>query len=245
MSNPESSKSGPSAEAIVAVVLLAVCVVVGIAYWLLSPKSPPASAGATSTPGAAAGSSKTAGQTAAEQDALNAWNHKLQNNFAELDQQRQQSAEREAEQKRQEQELAAAEAARKAAEEAAAKAAKAAAAKASSVEAAAAPPPASAAPATHVPQRVDASVDWTSCRQPDYPSRSKDRGEQGTVTLRFALSVSGAVQSSSVVNSSGFSRLDDAALHALTRCQFKPITVDGKPVAGSTDVRFQWKLNGF
>ncbi|HET8882227.1 MAG TPA: energy transducer TonB [Solimonas sp.] len=251
MANPESSKSAPlrSAEVIVAGVLLAVCVVVGAAYWLLSPKTRPATAPAVShTPASAP--AKTPEQTAAEQDALAAWNHKLKDNFAELDEQRQQKAEQEAlERKKAEaaaeaaQQAAAVEAARKAAEAAKART-QASAARARSNTSAPAAAGDSAPRKTRAVKRVEASIDWNSCRQPDYPNRSKDRGEQGIVTLLFSLDASGDVLDGTIKQSSGSDRLDDAALRAIRKCHFKPATVDGEAVASRATIRFQWKLDG-
>lgn len=246
MANPESSKSAPlrSAEVIVAGVLLAVCVIVGAAYWLLSPKaSPVATPGAPLAPAPAP--AKAPGQTAAEQDALAAWNHKLKDNFAELDQQRQQKADQEALERKMAE--TAAEAARQAAAaEAARKAAEA--ARARTQTSVAPTPPAAATDSaprkTRAVKRVEASIDWNSCRQPDYPNRSKDRGEQGIVTLLFSLDANGDVLDGTIKQSSGSDRLDEAALRAIRKCHFKPATIDGEAVASRTTVRFQWKLDG-
>ncbi|HET8881499.1 MAG TPA: energy transducer TonB, partial [Solimonas sp.] len=93
-------------------------------------------------------------------------------------------------------------------------------------------------------KRVEASIDWSSCRQPDYPNRSKDRGEQGIVTLLFSLDASGDVLDGTIKQSSGSDRLDDAALRAIRKCHFRPATVDGEAVASRTTIRFQWKLDG-
>jgi TonB family protein len=251
LANPESSKSASlrSAEVIVAGVLLAVCVVVGAAYWLLSPKTRPAAVPvAPHTPASAP--AKTAEQTAAEQDALAAWNHKLKDNFAELDEQRQQKAEQEAlDKKKAEAEAeaarqAAAEAARKAAEAAKARTQASAARARSGTSAPAAAANDSAPRKTRAVKRVEASIDWNSCRQPDYPNRSKDRGEQGIVTLLFSLDASGDVLDGTIKQSSGSDRLDDAALRAIRKCHFRPATVDGEAVASRTTIRFQWKLDG-
>jgi TonB family protein len=137
---------------------------------------------------------------------------------------------------------AAAEAARKAAEAARARTQ-------TSVARSGAPtPPAAAADSaprkTRAVKRVEASIDWNSCRQPDYPNRSKDRGEQGIVTLLFSLDANGDVLDGTIKQSSGSDRLDEAALRAIRKCHFKPATVDGEAVASRTTVRFRWKLDG-
>ena len=49
------------------------------------------------------------------------------------------------------------------------------------------------------------------CRLPQYPKRSEEKGEEGTVVLRFLVGTDGRVQSAQLLKSSGFDRLDNAA----------------------------------
>jgi TonB family protein len=66
--------------------------------------------------------------------------------------------------------------------------------------------------------------------RPIYPTLSKRLNEQGTVDLRILVTSTGEVGALEVRNSSGFERLDQAAVEAVKTWRFNPATVDGKPV---------------
>lgn len=105
------------------------------------------------------------------------------------------------------------------------------------------PPPPAAAPASSAPVRVGASVaPGGNCPKPQYPSASRRLEEEGTVSLRFLIGADGHVLQSEVVKSSGFARLDEAARAALSKCQFRPGTVDGKPEQSWANIQYQWRL---
>lgn len=80
------------------------------------------------------------------------------------------------------------------------------------------------------------------CRLPQYPKRSEDKGEEGTVVLRFLVGTDGNVQSAQLVKSSGFERLDTAAREAFMKCKFTPGTIDGAAVASWVRQPFTWRL---
>lgn len=65
---------------------------------------------------------------------------------------------------------------------------------------------------------------------PRYPVESRRKKEQGTVELLLVLGIDGAVEAISVVRSSGFARLDDAALSAVRRWRWQPTSRNGAPV---------------
>jgi protein TonB len=93
------------------------------------------------------------------------------------------------------------------------------------------------------PVRTPAVINASSsCETPEYPSQSRRLQESGTVQLRFYVGTDGRVIESMVERSSGFKRLDEAARVALSKCQFKPGTVDGKPEASWANLRYVWKL---
>ncbi|HQR02557.1 MAG TPA: energy transducer TonB [Rhodocyclaceae bacterium] len=92
--------------------------------------------------------------------------------------------------------------------------------------------------------RVPPVVSAGSCSKPEYPAASKRLEEQGTVTLAFLIDVDGSILQSKVENSSGYERLDQAALEGLKRCKFKPGTVDGKPEQSWHRMKYTWKLQG-
>jgi protein TonB len=105
--------------------------------------------------------------------------------------------------------------------------------------AAPAAPPAPAAPAVRTSAVIQAGA---TCAKPDYPSASRRLEEEGTVTLKFLIGVDGRVMQAEVEKTSGFQRLDEAARNALSKCQFKPGTVDGKPEQSWASIKYTWRL---
>src|SRR5262245_13714563 len=68
--------------------------------------------------------------------------------------------------------------------------------------------------------------------QPEYPPASIRQGEVGTVTLLVYVSPDGRVADVRVSRSSGFARLDAAAVREAKRAwRFLPATSDGTPIA--------------
>jgi protein TonB len=80
------------------------------------------------------------------------------------------------------------------------------------------------------------------CAKPDYPSASRRMEEEGTVTLKFLIGADGRVLQADIEKSSGFNRLDEAARNALSKCQFRPGTVDGKPEQSWANIKYTWRL---
>lgn len=102
-------------------------------------------------------------------------------------------------------------------------------------------------PALAEPVRTPPGVDPVrGCDKPHYPMVSRRMGEQGAVVLRFLVAPDGSIQKGEVVNSSGFERLDQAALDSLAQCRFNPATIDGKPdpQPAWAMIRYAWKLEG-
>ena len=102
-------------------------------------------------------------------------------------------------------------------------------------------PPAAApqAPAIRMGAVIQAGA---HCAKPDYPSASRRMEEEGTVTLKFLIGADGKVLQADIEKSSGFTRLDDAARNALSKCQFRPGTVDGKPEQSWASIKYTWRL---
>jgi len=84
--------------------------------------------------------------------------------------------------------------------------------------------------------------DTRGCVAPKYPADSAEVGESGIVQLVFRLSVDGTVMESMVQKSSGYSRLDAAAIDALSQCRFRPLMSDGQPREGWALLEFKWQL---
>lgn len=99
-----------------------------------------------------------------------------------------------------------------------------------------APGPAAPAPspvAAPVPAIVDASdlgVRMISAEPPRYPRESRRKKEEGTVILAVTVGLEGRVADIAVSQSSGFRRLDEAALDAVRRWRWEPMLRDGRPV---------------
>lgn len=105
-------------------------------------------------------------------------------------------------------------------------------------------PPAPAVQATpHEAVRVAPVVAASACRRPEYPSLSRRMEESGTVVLSFLIGIDGRVLDSKIAQSSGHSRLDEAAREALSLCAFKPGTVDGKAEQAWAQIRYTWSLD--
>lgn len=109
-----------------------------------------------------------------------------------------------------------------------------------------APAPA-AAPAQGKPTMAIAApknVSHIDCNivQPDYPTLSKRRGETGTALVHFVVGLSGKVESVTLARSSGYSRLDDAALSAARESTCKPYLEDGQPTRAAANQPFDFSL---
>lgn len=90
--------------------------------------------------------------------------------------------------------------------------------------------PAAPAPAPRVENAGDLSSKMISATPPRYPLDSRRKHEQGTVVLAVMLGLDGTVSDISISKSSGFDRLDNAALSAVRRWRWSPTRRDGAPV---------------
>lgn len=74
-----------------------------------------------------------------------------------------------------------------------------------------------------------------------YPPESRLAGEEGNVTVKVVVEKDGRASSASVVKSSGFARLDQAAIDAFRNARFIPYMQDGQPLVVATlgSIRFQ------
>jgi protein TonB len=99
-----------------------------------------------------------------------------------------------------------------------------------------------AAPAKALPPSFDA--DYLDNPAPSYPSLSRRAGEAGSVLLQVHVSAEGRAQEVSVSRSSGFPRLDAAALQAVRRWRFVPAQQAGRAVDGWVLVPINFSLKG-
>lgn len=97
-----------------------------------------------------------------------------------------------------------------------------------------APAPAAPKPVEKAVVRVPPSTQGKGAKitQPEYPPASRRAGEAGTVTLQVFVLETGRAGEVKVAKSSGFEKLDEAAIKEVQRnWRFVPGKEDGKPVA--------------
>lgn len=79
--------------------------------------------------------------------------------------------------------------------------------------------------------------------QSHYPPISVRLSEQGTVTVKYAVAVDGSIGAVSIEASSGYPRLDDAAVECVQKYwRQTPATQNGKPVALNVVARIRYQL---
>ena len=87
-------------------------------------------------------------------------------------------------------------------------------------------PPAHPASTVGVPELVS-DVEYLEPPRPGYPSVSRRLREQGLVVLRVLVDERGRAELLLVHRSSGHARLDQAALEAVQRAEFRPYVANG------------------
>lgn len=244
---------GRSADYSIAVALFGVCLVAGATLWFLTLRDP-GTVEIALPPIVAADPASSPDEKAA----VEALQRRLDEKFDQIDQKRR-VEEAQAERVRQ---TAAAQAAAEAAREAERVARQAAAKKATPPPARTTVSPAIVAPAKPTPpvpapriataedapvvvvapKRTDAVIDWTSCKQPAYPAESMKRIEEGLSIVSVDLDATGKVLDTRIAQSSGYQRLDSAALRAVARCRFDAATVNGESQASVATVKVGWSL---
>lgn len=84
-----------------------------------------------------------------------------------------------------------------------------------------------AEPTTQLPSADAAGL---NNKAPVYPMLSRKRKEQGTVWLLLLVSKEGVVTELKLKKTSGFDRLDQAALQAVKKWKFQPARKQGQPI---------------
>ncbi|MBI1189194.1 MAG: TonB family protein [Tepidisphaera sp.] len=79
---------------------------------------------------------------------------------------------------------------------------------------------------------------------PVYPDESRHRREQGTVLLHLAIEADGRVTAATIAKSSGYARLDGAALDAARAWRFTPAQSRGLPVRSEANLPVVFSLGG-
>lgn len=99
------------------------------------------------------------------------------------------------------------------------------------------------APQAAVPSEPRFDADYLQNPAPVYPALSRKRGEHGVVLLRVYVLADGSADQIEIFESSGFSRLDEAAVRAVKRWRFVPAKLGDETVAAwvRVPVRFDLK----
>lgn len=114
-----------------------------------------------------------------------------------------------------------------------------------------APEPAPAETTTSSMAMVDAppapseprfDADYLQNPAPVYPALSRKRGEHGVVLLRVHVLADGSADQIEIFESSGYSRLDDAAVRAVKRWRFVPAKLGAETVAAWVRVPVRFDL---
>ncbi|KFG93927.1 energy transducer TonB [Burkholderia paludis] len=111
--------------------------------------------------------------------------------------------------------------------------------------------PAPAAPAAPGPARetmqvsAPKNVAALTCNfvKPTYPPMSRRRGETGTAYVHFIIGVTGKIESVQLQKSSGYPRLDEAALEATRTSTCPPYIENGQAIRAAHTLPFNFTLD--
>lgn len=106
------------------------------------------------------------------------------------------------------------------------------------------PTPAPAKPAGPMMLNAELALACTQRTPPAYPRMSRRLGETGKTVLRVELDETGQVGAAQVITSSGFERLDAAALAAVKTWRCRPAQRDGAAVRSVATQPFNFTLEG-
>ena len=81
-----------------------------------------------------------------------------------------------------------------------------------------------------------------SIPQPIYPKESRRLGEQGKVLLEVEIKSDGSIGEIKVLEHPGHERLVKAAIEAIKKARIEPALEDGKPIASTVRVPFNFVL---
>ncbi len=103
-------------------------------------------------------------------------------------------------------------------------------------------PPPTPPPAAPRQARVDAPPSPRKAIKPDYPRGARQRGEEGDVKLELRISSRGVVEAVTVVTSSGYPELDEAAKRAVKATRFTPAKSGKKSVPTTVQMTLSFRL---
>ena len=99
-----------------------------------------------------------------------------------------------------------------------------------------------AGPAAPTVQLPSSDADYLQNPRPPYPAISRRMNEQGKTTVRVLIGSDGQPQRAEISKSSGFARLDDAAIATVMRWRFVPGKRGGVAEAMWFNVPINWVL---
>ena len=86
-------------------------------------------------------------------------------------------------------------------------------------------------------------VNINDCK-PSYPRESLRAEEAGRTRLRVHVAASGELRGVSLIQCSGFVRLDEAMIDAMGRCKFAPALQAGVDIDASFILDYNWRIEG-
>ncbi len=92
-------------------------------------------------------------------------------------------------------------------------------------------------------ERTMAKPNYLRNPPPKYPAESRKLREEGLVLLKVLVTAEGRADDVQLQRSSGFARLDEAALKAVRRWEFNPARAGATPVACAVEVPVRFGLN--
>lgn len=90
---------------------------------------------------------------------------------------------------------------------------------------------------------VTAEAAAISAFHPTYPRVSRRRGEEGTVTLSVQVLPAGVAGRIEVIRSSGYRRLDQAAVDAAGKTRYEPALLFGRTVESNMELSYTFRLS--
>ena len=79
--------------------------------------------------------------------------------------------------------------------------------------------------------------------KPNYPAISRRKGEEGRVMLSVEIGPDGDIGEISIINTSGYSRLDMAAIKAAKKSIYNPAIVENIPVRSKKKIAITFRLD--
>ena len=100
-----------------------------------------------------------------------------------------------------------------------------------------------AAPGISTPAVIPSNANYLSNPKPVYPTESRQRKEQGLVVLGVTVNGAGHPADVWVIQSSGYTLLDQSAQTAVTRWQFVPARVGNMAISSQVQVPIRFRLS--